>query len=270
MRIGMTSLGMGSEPLSVVLEAAQAFGCEAMELNGRPSVHQGLWQGDVDYDKVMASIRDAGIEATSLGGYCDFAVLTEEGLEEQVAQLFGYCELAVRLGIPVVRAFVGDVKEGHSADEFYPWVVRGFSEVCERIADWDLVIGIENHGRLMNDGDVLARLLADVDSPQLGITLDTGNFCWGGHTLADAHQFFDALLPSVVNVHVKDVRMEGGESVFVPAGRGEVRLAGLMQALASRGYEGAVVSEYEGKAAYVPSTRESVAYLRGVRDGVLA
>jgi sugar phosphate isomerase/epimerase len=270
MRIGMTSLGMGSDPLPVVLEAAQGFGCEVMELNGRPTVHQGLWQGNVDYDGVMASIREAGIEVTSLGGYCDLAVLTEEGLEEQVNQLVGYCELAVRLGIPVVRAFVGDVKEGHTADEFYPWVVRGFSEVCQRIAGWDLVIGIENHGRLMNDGDVLGRILADVGSPRLGITLDTGNFCWGGRTIADAHRYFDALLPHIVNVHVKDVRMENGEAVFVPAGRGEIRLAALLQALADRGYEGAVVSEFEGKAAYAPSTQESIAYLRGLRDGILA
>jgi len=270
MQIGITSLGMGSDALPVVLETAQEFGCEAMELNGRPTVHQGLWKGDVDHDAVMASIHDAGIEATSLGGYCDFAVLTEDGLEEQANQLVGYCELAVRLGIPVVRAFVGDVKEGHTADEFYAWVVRGFSEVCERIADLDVIIGIENHGRLMNDGDVLGRILADVGSSQLGITLDTGNFCWGGHTIADAHRYFDALLPHIVNVHVKDVRMENGEAVFVPAGRGEIELGALLRSLADRGYEGAVVSEYEGKAAYAPSTQGSVAYLRGLRDGILA
>lgn len=270
MRIGMTSLGMGSEPLSKVLEAARAFGCEAMELNGRPTVHQGLWQGDVVHDQVMAAIEAAGIKATSLGGYCDFAVLTEEGLQEQVSQLFGYCELARRLGIPVVRAFVGDVKEGHTADEFYPWVVKGFSAVCERIAGWDLVIGIENHGRLMNDGDKIARILSDVGSPQLGVTLDTGNFIWGGHTLADAQRFFDALLPNVVSVHVKDVQIEAGEASFVPAGRGQVDLVHLMRALATRGYQGGVVSEYEGRGPYALSTQESVAYLRGLRDGVLA
>jgi len=270
MWIGMTSLGMGSEPLPKVLEAAKAFGCEAIELNARPTVHQGLWQGDVNHRQVMASIEAVGIRITSLGGYCDFAVLTEDALQEQVEQLYGYCELARKLGVPVVRAFTGDVKEGHAAPEFYPWVVRGFAAVGERIAGWDLVMGIENHGRLMNDGDVIARILNDVGSPHLGVTLDTGNFCWAGHSLADSHRFFGALLPHIVSVHVKDLALEAGELNLVPAGRGQIDLKGLLRALADRGFEGGVVSEYEGKSPYAASTLESVAYLRGLRDGLFA
>jgi len=270
MYIGMTSLGMGSEPLPKVLEAAVAFGCETIELNGRPTIHQGLWQGDVDHGEVMASIAEAGLRVTSLGGYCDFAVLTEDDLQEQVDQLFGYCKLARTLGVPVVRAFVGDVKEGHSALEFYPWVVKGFAAVCERIAGWDLVMAIENHGRLMNDGDLIGRILEDVGSLQLGVTLDTGNFCWAGHSLADTQRFIDALLPRIYSVHVKDLNLVDGQVDLVPAGRGEINLKGLLRALADRGYKGGVVSEYEGKADYASSTLESVAYLRGLRDGLFA
>lgn len=179
-----------------------------------------------------------------------------------------YCEVARNLGIPIVRAFAGDVAEGHALDELYPRLVTGFQEVTWRVAKWGVTIGIENHGRLINQGDKLASLVRDVGSPALGITLDTGNFCWAGHSIEATHRFFEALAPLTVNVHVKDGRFVDGDWVLLPAGRGDIDLAGLFTTLVAAKYDGAVLSEYEGRADFQASTTESVAYLRGLRDGM--
>jgi sugar phosphate isomerase/epimerase len=68
-------------------------------------------------------------------------------------------------------------------------------------------------------------------------------------------------------VHIKDVTYQDGQVVFVPAGRGIVDLPRLYTLLEANGYDGVLVSEYEGSDLYDRATLESVAYLRGLRDG---
>jgi len=269
MLVGMTSLGMGDEPLAKALAFAVDSGCQTIELNGRATVHQGVWSRE-GVAGVGAILAASGLQVGSLGGYCSMAQTSDEALEAEVSALVGYCGLARELGIPVVRAFAGDVVEGQTLDTLYPRIVRGFQEVMAHIAGWPLRVGIENHGRLINHGDWLASLIADVSAPGLGVTLDTGNFCWAGHSIDEAERFFELLLPYTVNVHIKDGRFEGQEFVLLPAGRGDLDLAGLLKRLAQSGYRGQVLSEYEGRGDWAQCTRESVAYLRGLVAGVEA
>ncbi len=268
MRIGFVTLGMGARPLDEVLQMAIAAGCEVMELNGRATVHQNLWAPPIDYAGIKRRIAASGVVPTSLGGYSNFAQPTDEGLAAQVEQLVGYCQIAREMGIPIVRAFSGDELEGYTLDQLYPRIVAGFKAVAERIAGWGITLGIENHGRLMNNGDHLSSLIHDVHSPLVRITIDTGNFCWAGHPIETAQRFFEKLAPLAVNVHVKDGRFINGEWTLFPAGRGDLDIAGFLATLAAAGYKGPILSEYEGRADFALATTESVAYLRGLRDGL--
>ena len=268
MKVGFVSLGMGAAPFEEVLRVAATAGCEAMELNGRSTVHQGLWAPPVDCARLKAQVATQCLTVTSLGGYSNFAQPTDEGLAAQVEELVGYCQTARAMGIHIVRAFSGDVIEGHTLDELYPRIVAGFKAVVERVSTLGVAIGIENHGRLMNNGDALKALVDDIGNPLVGITLDTGNFCWAGHPIATAQRFFEQLVPLTINVHVKDGGFRNGEWTLIPAGRGDLDIPGLLHALAVSGYRGPILSEYEGQADFVTSTLESVAYLRGLRDGI--
>ena len=266
--IGVTSLGMHGTPFPQAVDKMVSLGAECTELNGRPGVHPDLtWEDEADARRVQQILSQAEIVATSLGGYCDFAQLDESALEAQIAGFVTYCQRAARLGIPVVRAFAGDVKPGLSLADVEARITEAFAEVMRRVQGLDVVVGIENHGRLANDGMFLRGLIETVASPKLGMTIDTGNFYWAGHPPERVDRFIQLLAPYIVNVHIKDVTYREGETVFVPAGRGMVDLLRLYALLAGVGYEGAIVSEYEGEAAYDVGTRESVAYLRGLRDG---
>jgi sugar phosphate isomerase/epimerase len=266
MHVGFVSLGLADRALDEVLRMAATTGCEAMELNGRATVHQGLWQGTPDMAAINEQIAAAGLVATSLGGYSSFAQLSDEALASEVEQFLGYCQRARDMGIPVVRAFAGDVVEGYDLDALYPRIVQGFQAVALAIDGWGITVGIENHGHLVNDGDVLQALIHEVDSPRVRLTLDTGNFCWAGHSVTSAHGFFQKLAPLAVNVHVKDGRFENGEWRLLPAGRGDIDLVGLFELLRTVGYDGPILSEYEGHDDFMLSTAESVSYLRGLRD----
>ena len=267
--IGVTSLGLHGTPFPQAVEKMVSFGAECTELNGRPGVHPDLtWASEDDYQRATQLLAEANIAATSLGGYCDFAQLDDEALEAEVAGFVGYCERAAKLRIPVVRAFAGDVKEGLALADVEARITEAFAEVMRRVQGLDVIVGIENHGWLANDGMFLRGLIETVASPKLGMTIDTGNFYWAGHSPKRVERFIQLLAPYTVNVHIKDVTYREGETAFVPAGRGMVDLLRLYTLLAGVGYEGAIVSEYEGEAAYDVGTRESVAYLRGLRDGL--
>lgn len=266
--IGVTSLGMSGTPFDEAVDKMVAFGAECTELNGRPGVHPDLsWDDEGDYQRVKRRLAGANVVATSLGGYCDFAQLDDDALQAEIDGFVGYCERATRLDIPLVRAFAGDVKEGLSLSDVETRITEAFAEVMRRVQRLNVVVGIENHGRLANDGMFLRGLIETVASPKLGMTIDTGNFYWAGHSPERVEQFIELLTPYIVNVHIKDVSYRDGKTVFVPAGRGIVPLRRLYALLEGAGYEGAIVSEYEGKAPYEEGTRESVAYLRGLRDG---
>ena len=266
--IGVTSLGMAGTPFDEAVQKMVALGAECTELNGRPGVHPDLsWDDEADYERAKQLLAQANIVATSLGGYCDFAQLDDEALQAEVDAFVRYCERAAQLDIPVVRAFAGDVKEGLSLTDVETRVREAFSEVMRRVQGLNVVVGIENHGRLANDGMFLRQLIETVASPKLGMTIDTGNFYWAGHPPERVEQFIQLLTPYIVNVHIKDVTYRDGKTAFVPAGRGIVPLRRLYALLEGAGYEGAIVSEYEGEAPYEEGTRESVAYLRGLRDG---
>ncbi len=130
-----------------------------------------------------------------------------------------------------------------------------------------MTLAVENHGRLLNDGPALARLVREVAAANVGITLDTGNFAWAGHTADQVRADFAAVLPYVVNVHVKDGiwRQNAAASVsfeFAPAGSGQLPLSAWLDALAAADYGGGICSEYEGAGDFREGTRLSIAYLR--------
>ncbi|HIC87906.1 MAG TPA: sugar phosphate isomerase/epimerase [Anaerolineae bacterium] len=266
MRIGVVSLGFREWSLPQTLELAAGVGAECLELNTRPGVHQNLSFAPNNLNQIQTWVAGAGMMITSLGGYNDFAQVEREALEAQIEKLVDTCRLAADLGVPIVRAFAGDPKPGYTLADFWSGMVYAFQQVVHQIEPLGVTAAIENHGRLLNDGESLGRLVEEVGSAHVRLTLDTGNFCWAGHNTNVAQAYFDQLLPYVVSVHVKDGVWCGDTFHFVPAGQGELDLAQLMQALAVRGYNGPICSEFEGEGDFLRGTQASVAYLRSLRE----
>ncbi len=274
MKIGAVSLGWGNTPLPQVMDEIAAFGGECIEINGRPGLHAGLTLDDASAAQVRGWAAAAGLTISAVSGYCDFAQADPAARTAEVARLLVACRAAHALGVGVVRAFSGDLKPGLTLDAAWPWLVAGLREAARQAAPLGVTLAIENHGRLLNDGPALARLIGDAckaGAANVGVTLDTGNFAWAGHNLAQVRADFAAVLPHIVSLHVKDGvwrAAAGGEAAvfeFVPAGAGQLPVAEWLAVLADRGYRGAVCSEYEGGGDFREGTRASVAYLRAQR-----
>lgn len=261
MKVGAVSLGWGDKPLARVFEDIRAIGGECLELNSRPGLHAGL----VLEPDTIPQVRDwaamAGVQISGIGGYNDFAQGDPDALQLEVERLLAACRLASELGVRIVRAFAGDARPGLSLTAAWPALVTGFQRVARLAEPLGVTLAIENHGHLLNDGPMLARLVQEVGASNVGLTLDSGNFCWAGHSLEQAQADFDSALPYTVNVHIKDGVWRENRFEFVPAGEGDLPLNNWLAALANRGYQGAVCSEFEGTGDFMEGTRRSIRYL---------
>lgn len=259
--VGATTLGFGTIPIEAVFDGLAEVGAECCELNGRPGQHGGE---RLSAAQVARLVERTGIRVTSVGGYCDFA---SEDTAGEVDRLVESCRLANDLGVDIVRAMVADVAEGVTREDVRARIVDAFGRAAERAAALGVRLGLENHGRLANDGPWLAGIVDEVAAPNLGFTLDTGNFAWVGHDPATVARDIDAVLPRTISVHVKDVAWKGGTfDGFVPAGEGGIDLSGILSRLANRGYAGPIVSEYEGPGSHRDGTAASIDHIKGIVD----
>lgn len=264
MLVGATSLGWKHAPLEEVFVELAELGGGCIELNSRPGQHARVTIEGHELHRVRRLSHDTGVQVTSVAGYNNFAA-PADSLEAELELLLFACRMAADLGVPVVRAFAGDNGPDVSLAECWPRIVASFREVAAKAKPLGVTLAIENHGYLVNDGKRLARLVRDVGADNVGITMDTGNFSWAGHDHDETWQDFEAVLPHVVNVHVKDVSWRDGEARFVPAGAGELGVSRIIERLTARGYAGPLISEYEGPPPHVDGTRESIRFLRDVR-----
>jgi sugar phosphate isomerase/epimerase len=261
-KVGAVSLGFKGTPLPQVFDELAAMGATCVEINGNSEHHHGIRMDTATIPQIRKWAKQSGLEIGSLSGYCDFAMTDESALEAEIARLMATCRAASEMQVPVVRAFAGDIKPDLTLEMVRRPMVAAFRKASAMAGVLGVTLGIENHGRLINDGPALVALVDEVGADNLGFTLDTGNFAWAGHDAVQVRLDFEAVLPRVVSLHVKDgVWTETGFD-FVPAGTGELPLEWLIGALLGRGYQGPIYSEYEGGGDVRNGTRQSIAYLK--------
>ena len=264
MRIGAVSLGWSGTPLREVFTQLAAAGGECLELNGNAAKHHGIELTSRTAPLVKSWAAQHGLVIGSISGYSDFAQPDADALQGQIDRLLAHCRAAAELEVAVVRAFVGEPKDGLTFGNLRQQVIASFQQAAAAAAELGVSLAIENHGRLLNDGAALAALVRDIAAPNVGLTIDTGNFAWSGRDPQQTSDDVGAALPHALNVHVKDGIWRDSGFEFVPAGDGELDLVTPLVWLRQRGFVGMVYSEYEGAGGFLEGTRRSIAYLRSV------
>lgn len=149
------------------------------------------------------------------------------GLTE--AHLANYITLCGKLRSPLLR-FVIDQTRYEPAPQQVVSIVRAALPLLESA---QLTLGIENHDRF--PARVLRQMIEQIDSPRVGICLDTVNSLGAGEGL---EHVLDQLAPHTVNLHVKDFEVTrvpyamGFTVEGRPAGQGRLDLPTLLATLA--------------------------------------
>lgn len=92
--------------------------------------------------------------------------------------------------------------EGLSDEEAMELMKRSYEQILEVAEAYEIVINIEVHGYFTTKPDFLERMLAFVDSPWLGLNLDTGNSFIAGRNPVE---FVERFAKKIRHVHIKDV-----------------------------------------------------------------
>lgn len=249
-RIGALSLSMGKYPFEEVLQYAKETGFDGIEVSTSPGVHKGtLDLSEGNLPKVKELIEKYGLSAFAVAGYNDFVQKDDNEMLRQVDKLEGACKIAKALGAPVVRAFGGEEKPGISRDDAVRLMIEGFGEATKRAEKLGIVLGLENHGTLTNDGRIQMKIVESVGSRWLGITVDTSNYRWFGNDLETIEEYFKMVAPYVVHTHLKDGSARKGfrnDYTALALGEGEINLPLILGELKKAGYSNPICIEFEG------------------------
>lgn len=193
----------------------------------------------------------AGIEIYSISVRTELTKPAGETRDKALEDLKKWIDVAAKLGAGHIRVFGGAVPKTSTEDEAAGWVADTLGPAGEYAGKHGIVLGLENHGGVTASAATILKIVKQVNSPSVGINLDTANF------KTKIYEQIEMIAPMAVNVQVKAmVRDENG-----PAPSDWDRVAKM---LTSNGYRGYLALEYEEKEPAMEATPALFQKLRAV------
>jgi sugar phosphate isomerase/epimerase len=220
---------------------------------------------DGDVDRLAAQMRETGIRVWGFLLPSDFSTPDQA---TEIAWHVRVVEVAARLQVPVVRIdAILRAKQDLPIEEYAAFFAESVRRVLDETNGRAVDLGIENHGAKGNTRAFLDALLASIDSPRLGLTLDSGNFYWSGMPLDEVYQTIEHFAPAAKHTHVKNIRYPeelrqvrravGYEykQYVSPIPEGDIDHARFVAALRAAGYDRDLCIEDESLGKYDQATR---------------
>jgi len=194
----------------------------------------------------------SGVEIYSISIRTDMCRPTPELRAKEVDQIKRWVDVAALLGAGHIRVFGGNVPKGESEERAAAWVTEILRRAAQYSSSKGVILGLENHGGITLKASRIIEIVRMVDSPWVGINLDTGNF------RDSYYEQIAQCVPYAVNVQYKiDMRDERGRVEAADWNR----ITGL---LAAGGYKGYLALEYEGDEDAVKAVPPLLAKLKQV------
>lgn len=205
---------------------------------------------------------ERGLEITS---FCAHSDLLDAAAPWRfgTAQIIKAVRAAGTLGIPHVVTTEGEpvtpFGQGLSRSEAVFTIAEKLHEPLRVAEDHGVTLLLEPHGPVTGTIDGTSELLERIDSPALGLNLDSGN-CWLAGT--DPVEYVRTFGDRIQHVHWKDLGAEWEErrgSIFgcgmstIAVGSGEIDIDGVFRALVDAGYDGHSTLEVGGDDAVLGS-----------------
>ena len=142
-----------------------------------------------------------GIDISGTGIRNNFASPDPKVRAADIERAKKWILVAEKLGAPVIRLFAGEIPKGYENkwDEVAGWMVECYKECAAFGAQHGVIIGIQNHGDMLQTAEQCIKVVKAVDSKWAGLILDTGNF-----KVADPYADIEAVIPYTVNWQMKE------------------------------------------------------------------
>lgn len=207
---------------------------------GLRNVEFNVWFSDTITPNYMADLkrrcartglRPVSLQGSSFGGEGGRGVLKDVG--HKLALMYGARELGCRIVkcTGAQRGTQGGLKA----------VIAACRELAPAAEEMGMLLVLENHANnvLENLADY-EEIFAAIDSPNVGMCLDTGHFEGVG---IDLHEAVEKFHPRILHVDLKDCRKRGAGHDTVVFGEGVTDFDGFLRHLLGKKYRGYLVIE---------------------------
>jgi len=179
-----------------------------------------------------AHLRGVSVSGTAVGN--DFCHPPGAKRDAEQASVADWIRKAGFFGAPHIRVFAGGA-HGQTPEVAKKLCIEALEEAAVLAGRQGIFLGIENHGGIVAEADDLIDIVRAVNSPWVGINLDTGNF----HT-DDPYADLAKCAPYAVNVQFKGKTSRRGQKGSDPAD-----FSRTFKILREANYQGWVALEYE-------------------------
>ncbi|MFL5242343.1 MAG: sugar phosphate isomerase/epimerase family protein [Gemmataceae bacterium] len=201
---------------------------------------------DADVAKLAKNCRDAGIEPHSIYGGITFFREDEGERKKGLDQAKRVLDLAAGLGAKTILIHPGQLSPSIPYDDCWKFSVEGLNALKRQAESTHIRLGLENvWNRFLMSPLEFQRILAEVNSPQVGIWFDIGNVVVFGFP----EQWIRILgAKPIVGLHIKDFHRGpndhfGTYDGFVPLFHGSVNWPTVMRELVKQKIDDYLVTE---------------------------
>lgn len=173
--------------------------------------------------------------------------------DKEIAEVKKWVDVAAKLGAGHIRVFGGTVPKDSNEAEAAGWVVKVLTAAAEYAGSKGVILGLENHGGVTDRAATIVDIVKRVNSPWVGINLDTGNF------KTKIYEQIETIAPHAVNVQVKVDVTEDGKKAISDWDR-------VAKLLVTNKYRGYLALEYEAAPDAMNSIPGHLVKLRAVCD----
>lgn len=251
-------------PVESCIDHAAAMGFDGIEL----LLMQMASEENSYLQKLKKRAFHSGLDLCGFSTHQGFLNPDKEYRDENIRLTRHQIELAYRLGIPTMRLNTGrwgtsesfdhlmenrgiePAIEGYTEEDGFVWVIDSISQCLQKAEECGVVLGLENHWGLGRTAAGVRRIVDEINSPWLKITLDTGNF------LEDPYKQMEELAPDAFLIQAKTY-YGGGKWYTLDL---DYRRIGEM--MRKHNYKGYVSLEFEGNEDPLKAIPKSLELLR--------
>ena len=232
-----------------VIDHASNLGVDGVDV-----LHVQMDNESPEYIRSLRDIaQDKNIELICLSIHQDFVDPDKEKRENNIDHTKKCIDIAHDLGISYIRLNSGrwntidsfddlmankgiePVLPGYTEDDGFKWCIDSIQDCLPHAEQAGVVLALENHWGLTRTPEGLLRIVNSIDSPWLGVLMDTGNF------LEDPYEKLEEIAPQTVFVQAKTY-YGGGEWYTL-----DLDYSRIAEILNKVEYKGYISLEFEGK-----------------------
>ena len=255
-------------PIEKVIDEAAKLGVEGIDI-----LHVQMESEDNKYiQELKRRAYLNGIAFTCLSIHQSFVSPDKEFLKKEIEHTKKCIELAAKMAIPCMRLNSGrwntiqsfddlmknrgvePILPGYTEDDGFKWCIDSIQQCLPVAEEYGVLLALENHWGLCSTPEGQLRIKKAIDSPWLGILMDTGNF------LENPYSKLEMIAPYTSFVQAKTY-YGGGE--WYSLDLDYKRIIAILQKV---NYQGYISLEFEGKEDAATAVPKSIEMVRGAME----